>query len=179
MIKSHICTYFVINEFNPTFEVQNMGNKAFENTSFWNASFPNGNEDYSCLWAKSTTVYFFQFVSINTHCTIFCEDQSGSNISIFSLFSDHCNFLTFFVERWWRWKSSTYKFSSSYFQTSSHGVDNFLTIKVMRFLIVRTNNLYTLLCVGQSGSNISIFFIFRPLCFTDFFCRMMMKKEKR
>ena len=33
-----ICNY-VINEFNPTFEVQNMGNEAFQN-----ASFPNGNE---------------------------------------------------------------------------------------------------------------------------------------
>ena len=44
-------TYCVINEFNPTFETQNMGNEAFENASFGNASFGNGNEDYSCLWA--------------------------------------------------------------------------------------------------------------------------------
>ena len=28
---------FVINEFNPTFEVQKMGNKAFQNASFGNA----------------------------------------------------------------------------------------------------------------------------------------------
>ena len=40
------CTYCVINEFNPTFETQNMGHEAFKN-----ASFGNGNEDYSCLWA--------------------------------------------------------------------------------------------------------------------------------
>ena len=44
-------TCCVINEFNPTFETQNMGNEAFENASFGNASFGNGNEDYSCLWA--------------------------------------------------------------------------------------------------------------------------------
>ena len=36
----------VINESNPTFEVQNMGNEAFQN-----ASFPNGNEGYNFLWA--------------------------------------------------------------------------------------------------------------------------------
>ena len=45
------CVCCVINEFNPTFETQNMGNEAFENASFGNASFGNGNEDYSCLWA--------------------------------------------------------------------------------------------------------------------------------
>ena len=45
-----ICN-FVINAFNPTFEVQNMGNEAFQNASFGKASFPNGNEGYSCLWA--------------------------------------------------------------------------------------------------------------------------------
>ena len=28
---------FVLNEFNPTFEVQNMGNEAFQNASFGNA----------------------------------------------------------------------------------------------------------------------------------------------
>ena len=44
-------TYCVINELNPTFETQNMGNEAFENASFGNASFGNGNEDYTCLWA--------------------------------------------------------------------------------------------------------------------------------
>ena len=43
---------FVINEFNPTFEVQNMGNEAFQNASFGNASFGNGNEDSSCLRAE-------------------------------------------------------------------------------------------------------------------------------
>ena len=42
---------FVINEFNLTFEVQNMGNKAFQNASFGTASFPNEALDYSCLWA--------------------------------------------------------------------------------------------------------------------------------
>ena len=46
-----ICNYVII-EFNPTFEVQNMGNEAFQNASFGNASFPNGNEGYSCLWAN-------------------------------------------------------------------------------------------------------------------------------
>merc|ERR1712020_392515 len=45
-----VCS-FVINEFNPTFEVQNMGNKVFQNASFQIASFPNRNESYSCLWA--------------------------------------------------------------------------------------------------------------------------------
>ena len=44
---------FVINEFNSTFEVQNMGNEAFQNASFWNALFPNEALGYSCLWAKS------------------------------------------------------------------------------------------------------------------------------
>ena len=38
-----ILTY--INEFNPTFEIQKMGNEAFQNISFGNASFPYGNED--------------------------------------------------------------------------------------------------------------------------------------
>ena len=42
---------YVTNEFDPTFEIQNMGNEAFQNASFENASFGNGNEDYSCLWA--------------------------------------------------------------------------------------------------------------------------------
>ena len=48
-----LSTYSYINdtmdEFNPTFEVQNMGNKAFQNASFGNASFGKGNEDNSCL----------------------------------------------------------------------------------------------------------------------------------
>ena len=52
MTKSHY-TYCDINEYNPTFESQNMGNEAFENASFGNTSFGNGNKDYSCLWAKS------------------------------------------------------------------------------------------------------------------------------
>ncbi len=34
--------YFVINEFNPTFDVQNMGNKAFQNGLFGNASSKRG-----------------------------------------------------------------------------------------------------------------------------------------
>ena len=38
--------YCVINEFNPIFEVQKIGNKAFQN-----ASFANGNEGSSCLSA--------------------------------------------------------------------------------------------------------------------------------
>ena len=42
---------FVINQFNPTFEVQNMANEAFQNASFGNASFPNEALGYSCLWA--------------------------------------------------------------------------------------------------------------------------------
>ena len=46
---------FVINEFNPTFEVQNMGNEAFQNASFGNASFPNEALNYSCLWVESAT----------------------------------------------------------------------------------------------------------------------------
>ena len=32
-----------LDEFNPTFEVQNMGNETFQNALFWNVSFPNGN----------------------------------------------------------------------------------------------------------------------------------------
>ena len=49
---------FVKNEFNPTFEVQNMGNEAFQNATFGNTSFPNAtflneNVGYSCLWAMS------------------------------------------------------------------------------------------------------------------------------
>ena len=40
---------FVINEFNPTSEAQNIGNGAFQNAPFANGSFPNGG--YSCLWA--------------------------------------------------------------------------------------------------------------------------------
>ena len=36
---------FVINEFNPTSEVQNMGNWAFQNSPFRNGG-------YSCLWAQ-------------------------------------------------------------------------------------------------------------------------------
>ena len=44
---------FVLNEFNPTFEVQNIENEAFQNAPFGNTLFPNGNEDYSCLWAMT------------------------------------------------------------------------------------------------------------------------------
>ena len=43
-------TYSVKNEFNPTSEVQNIGNGAFQNAPFANGSFPNGG--YSCLWAQ-------------------------------------------------------------------------------------------------------------------------------
>ena len=43
---------FVINEFNPIFAVQNMGNEAFQNASFGNTSFPKESLDYSCLRAK-------------------------------------------------------------------------------------------------------------------------------
>ena len=47
--------YSVKNEFNPSSEVQNIGNRVFQNAlfanaPFANASFPNGG--YSCLWAK-------------------------------------------------------------------------------------------------------------------------------
>ena len=44
-------TYCGINEFNPTFEIQKMGEAAFPYTSFGNTSFPNGNKGSSCLWA--------------------------------------------------------------------------------------------------------------------------------
>ena len=47
-----------VDEFNPTFEVQNLGNEAFQNDSFGNASFPNGNKGYSCLWAKYISSIF-------------------------------------------------------------------------------------------------------------------------
>ena len=45
-----ICN-FVINEFNQTFDVQNMAKEAFQNVSFGNALFPNEALGYSCLWA--------------------------------------------------------------------------------------------------------------------------------
>ena len=48
----YVCN-FVINEFNPTFEVQNMGNKDFQNALFGNASFLNEALSYSYLWAKA------------------------------------------------------------------------------------------------------------------------------
>ena len=51
--------YSVKNEFNPTSEVQNIGNVAFQNAPFANAPFANGsfpNGCYSCLWAKFPTV---------------------------------------------------------------------------------------------------------------------------
>ena len=40
---------FVINELNPTSEVQNMGKRAFQNAPFANGRFPKS--DYNCLWA--------------------------------------------------------------------------------------------------------------------------------
>ena len=46
--------YGVKNEFNQTSEVQNIGNRAFQNVPFANAPFANGsfpNGGYSCLWA--------------------------------------------------------------------------------------------------------------------------------
>ena len=43
--------YCVINEFNPTFEVQKIGNEAFQNASFGNALFPN--KSNNCLWTYS------------------------------------------------------------------------------------------------------------------------------
>jgi len=43
--------YCVLNEFNPTFDVQNMRNEAFQNALFGNASFPNEAFSYSYLWA--------------------------------------------------------------------------------------------------------------------------------
>ena len=46
--------YCVKNEFNPTSEVQNMGNGAFQNAPFANIPFANGsfpNGGCSCLWA--------------------------------------------------------------------------------------------------------------------------------
>ena len=43
------CIYCVINEFNPTYEVQKMGNEVFQNALFINASFPNGHKGNSCL----------------------------------------------------------------------------------------------------------------------------------
>ena len=44
---------FVINEFNPSFEVQKMGKEAFQNALFGKASLPNGNKGNSCLCALS------------------------------------------------------------------------------------------------------------------------------
>ena len=55
----YVCD-FVINELNPTLEVQNVGNEAFQNASFGNASFGNRDEDNSCLGAES----------IHSHCCI-------------------------------------------------------------------------------------------------------------
>ena len=42
-LNSFMTQFFVINEFDPTFEVRN--------EAFQNASFPNGNEGYNSLWA--------------------------------------------------------------------------------------------------------------------------------
>ena len=42
---------FDINEFNLTYEVQNMANAAFQIAPFGIAPFPNGRLEYSCLWA--------------------------------------------------------------------------------------------------------------------------------
>ena len=47
-----ICN-FVINDFNATFEVQNIENETFQTAPFGNASFPNEALSYSCLWAMS------------------------------------------------------------------------------------------------------------------------------
>ena len=58
---------FVINELNPTSELQNMGNGAFQNALFWNAPIANGcflNVDYSCLWALSRIVQNTAWVGI-------------------------------------------------------------------------------------------------------------------
>ena len=52
-LNTAVCN-FVINELNPTSEVQNIGNGAFQNAPFANIPFANGmfsNSDYSCLWA--------------------------------------------------------------------------------------------------------------------------------
>ena len=63
----------ITNEFNPTFEVQNMGNKAFQNASFWNALLPIGNEGYSCLRAMSVVIaIFFIVVDKTRHLTSNC-----------------------------------------------------------------------------------------------------------
>jgi len=43
----------VINEFNPTFEVQNMGNEAFQNALFVKALLSNEALSYGCLWVLS------------------------------------------------------------------------------------------------------------------------------
>ena len=56
-----IYIYCVINEFNPTFKVQKMGNRAFQNVSFGNASFPNGNEGNSCPWASLLLTLLYPF----------------------------------------------------------------------------------------------------------------------
>ena len=55
---------FVINEFNLTFEVQNIGNEAFQNASFGNASFPNEALGYSCLWARYYTVLYHRALEL-------------------------------------------------------------------------------------------------------------------
>ena len=47
---------FVIDELNPTFEVQNIGSMAFRNASFWKFSFPNTKEGYSCLCTENYTL---------------------------------------------------------------------------------------------------------------------------
>ena len=48
------------------------GNEAFQNTSFGNASVGNGNEDYSCLWAKTVhpkklLILIFNLPTLNYH----------------------------------------------------------------------------------------------------------------
>ena len=54
---------FVINEFNPTSEVQNIENGVFQNARFPNTPFANchfPNWDYSCLWAVWCKMAFFK-----------------------------------------------------------------------------------------------------------------------
>ena len=66
MATVHAYIYCVTNEFNPTFEVQNMGNEAFQNASFGNASFPNEALGYSCLWAICSYTLLFS-VELSTY----------------------------------------------------------------------------------------------------------------
>ena len=73
---------FVINEFNPTSEVQNMGNEAFQNAPFANVLFANGsfpNGGYSCLWALPNQQ---RVTNVTNKCCCICFSDEKDHLGI-------------------------------------------------------------------------------------------------